>query len=277
MERVCLPIAGLDSIKETLPQWEEMATLWKTLSDAEEPTVKIDCGIRLFQDELRRHASEVQGRISGNWFLLPENTTFPSAEQKQILLKAVELIPQLKSADAQAVRLAQFAALFYQIHDQANGNSSLEAAVKASEAAAQKNIAATVYLSLAQTLHEAGEPERSEKMFAQAVTEAENIRSEEGSKKIDILLDKRMKDRILAEICRGQAEIGLFAEAMQTAKKISEKFFVDRLCKTMGYLQINQRTYTEAEATFKNIKDPRWKSSCLNDALFRRRWDVLAL
>jgi len=262
---------------KTLPEWNEMTTLWNSLSDTADLTVKIDGGIRLFQDELRHHASEVRGRVSGNWLRLPENSSFPSAEQKQILLKVAELVPSMQSPDDRAVRLAQLAALFYQVYDSENGKSHVDAAAKACEAVVQKGVAANVFLSLAQTLHDAGEPEESEKMFAKAVEEAEKIISEEAGKKIDRLLEKRMKDRILTDICRGQAEVGQISEAMQTAKKIGEKFFVDRLCKTIGYLQISQGAYEEAEATFKSIRDPNWRNSSLNDALFRRRWDSPAL
>ena len=278
MERVYSQKIGFpDSTNIIPPEWDEMIKQWDALPDTENLAVKIDCGLRLLQAEMRRHASEVRGRVGGNWFLLPEGTSFPTSEQKQILLKIAKLVPQLKSVDERVVRLAQLAALFHQIRDSENGKSHITAAAGACEAVEQKNIAANVYLSLAQTLHEAGVPEESENMFVKAVEQAEKILSEEAGKKIDRLLEKRMKDRILADICRGQAEIGQISGAMQTATKIGEKFFVDRLCKTIGYLQISLGAYEDAEATFKKIKNPNWKNSCLNDALFRRRWNDLVL
>ncbi|MCL2306252.1 MAG: hypothetical protein FWC43_12985 [Planctomycetaceae bacterium] len=274
MERIYSQMALTLEVGEVLPEREEILTLWSSLSDTEDLTVKIDCGLRMFQNELRRHASEVRGRVSGNWYVVPETAPFPSAEQKQILVTVAALVPRLPSAEARAVRSAQLAALFYQICDSENGKRHVEDALRACETAEQKDIAAGVCLSLAQTLHEAEEWEKAEEMFTRAVREAEKILSEEGGKKIDRLLGRRMRDRILAEICRGQAEVGKIADAMQTATNIREKFFVDRLCKAIGYLQISQGAYEEAEATFKNIKDPSWKNSSLNDALFRIRWDV---
>ena len=273
MERVYSQAAGTRPSGEILPEWEELRTLWDSLSDREDLVVKIDCGIRLFQAELRRHASEMRGRVGGNWYVLPKTVSFPTGEHKQILLTVAALVPQLQSADERAVRLAQLAALFYQIHDTENGKWHVAAAAGVCETVEQKNVAANVCLSLAQTLHEAGEPEKAEEMFRQAVAEAEKILSENEGKRINRLLDRRVRDRILAEICRAQAEVGRIDEAMQTTAKIGEKFFVDRLCKTIGYLQISRGAYEEAEATFKNIKDPSWRNSCLNDALFRRHWE----
>ena len=277
MERVYSQTARTQDADDSLPEWveirEEMTVLWNSLSDTNDSAVKIDLGIRLFQTELRVHASEVQGRVGGNWHVLPENTSFPSDEQKRMLLKVAEWVSQLESADDRAVRSAQIAALFYQIRDPVNGKSLIEVAAGACETVTRKDIAANVSVSLAQILHEAGEPEESEKMFAQALSNAEQILFE-GT---DRLLNKRKKDRILTEISRAVAEIGRIPEAMQISKMIDEKFFVDRLCKAIGYLQINQGAYEEAEATFKNIRDGNRRNSCLNDALFRRRWEGLEM
>jgi len=274
MERLYSQAAGTLKNGEVLPEWKEILTLWNSLSNTENLAVKIDCGIRLFQSELRRHASESRGRIGGNWHVLPETASFPSTEQKQILLTVAELVSQLSSADDRAVRSSQLAALFYQIHDSENGKLQAETAARACETIEQKNIAANVCLSLAQTLHEARELEKAEEMFARAVMEADNILAED---RMNPLLDRRMRDRILAEICRGLVEVGRIPEAMQISENINEKFFVDRLYKTVGYWQLSQEAYEEAEATFKRIKDPSWRNSCLNDALFRLRWDVRAL
>jgi len=277
MERVYSQVVGTLESNEVLPEWGEILTLWNSLSDTGDLDVKVDCGIRLFQGELRRHKSEVYGRIGGNWYVLPKDATFPSAEQKQILLTVAELVPRLASADDRAVRSAQLAALFYQIHDAENGVLQVEAAVRACAAVVQKDFAANVALSLAQTLHEAGEPEKAKEMFAKAVAEAESILTSNGGRGIDHLLDRRMRDRILTEISRGQVETGQITEAMQTASIIRESFFVDRLCKTIGYWQINQGAYEAAEATFKRIRTTGWRNSCLNDVLFRLRWDDRAL
>ena len=279
LERISSQTVWIKDSNEFLPNWEEMESLWNSLSDSadspSELTAKIDVGIRLFQNELKRIADDQLALVGGTWAVLPESSSFPSSEQKQILLKSAALTHQLNSPEERVIRFAQITALFYQIRDKESGKLHYESTVDANKSVTQKNIAANVCLSLAQTLFQAGLSDESRKMFELAVEEAEKIASENSTKKIDRLLDKRMKDRILSDIARGEAELGLIYESKDTMKKIKEKFFVDRLCKTIGYFQISQGAFEEAEKTFKNIQEPSWKNSCLNDALFRRRWGTL--
>ena len=279
LERVFSQTVWAKDLNGSSLNGEEIHSLWESLSDSvdspSELTAKIDLGIRLFQNELKRNADEQITLVGGTWAVLPESSTFQSDGQKQTLLKSAALTHHLKSPEERATRFAQISTLFYQVRDKENGELYYEVALDANEAVTQKNVAANVCLSLAQTFFQAGMTDESRIMFDMAVVEAEKIISEDNTKKIDRLMEKRMKDRILADIARGEAELGLFFEAKDTMKKIKEKFFVDRLCKTIGYLQMSQEDFVEAEATFKNIQEPKWKNSCINDAVFRRRWGTL--
>ncbi len=262
---------------ENSAEWKEMVSLWDSLSDATETEVKVDSAIRLYQDELKRRADDVLTLVSGNWCLLPASGESVSENLKHMLLKAGELTHKLKSSEDRATRFAQITALLEQSRDKENGELFFEAAVDACGSGISPGVSAVVFLSLAQTSYLTDKPDEATVLFNQAVDQAENIISKDNSKRIDRLLEKRVKDRTLSDICRGEAELGLIREAVGTSGKINEKFFVDRLSKTIGYIQLGKNEFENAEATFKTIKDTKWKNSCVNDALFRRRWGVFEM
>ncbi len=261
--------------EEVRSEFSEMLDSIRTVSG--DPKLKASLFIRLVQTNLASRATESRSLVSGPWSILEPGKGQPFLqENSQILDEAGKLISSLDSPADRASPFAQLVALDAQIFETEKARKSLAATVEDVERIADAKSRPPILLSLAQTLFLSGFPEEARKMFDKATLAASGLFPEfRRSNNVEELLLKRGKERLLADIVRGEGEIGLLSEAVETTGKIGEVVTRDKLYKILGHILLARGQYDQAEDAFNRLGDENWRRSCLKEVAFRRQWGML--
>ncbi|MGL6194699.1 MAG: hypothetical protein ACRC2T_07750, partial [Thermoguttaceae bacterium] len=249
---------------------------------------------RLVGGKLRSLSDDWRSLISGYWYTLPSeeklnelvlnvphlaNTITDIKKCKQLLEKAGEIAARIPDVASRIDCEAGIASLFLQLHDVENGTRYSNLVVNEIEHVNDYEKRANVMLKIAQAMQLADGKDTAEVFFeyakdsAQKLYAKENIMPGQSSR----ILEKRAKDRVLSDIARGEAEIGLIENAMKTASLISEPMFRDdKIFKPTGYFLLYQGEYTKAEEAFNKLANEKYRSAALKDTAFRKRWGNVA-
>lgn len=196
------------------------------------------------------------------------------AVHSALLLKAGLWVRMNESAEERLKMFAMISSLFYQLDDHASGQVFFESALEEVPSVPDQRVVSVTLLTLAQARLLGGEEESAKMTFQLAVEAADRIYSPSQESPTGAV-DRRTRERILTDIARGQAELGRIHDAMETTRLVEEEVFLDRLFKTIGYLQLAQGQYEDAEETFHRLGNARWKTLCLKDLNFRKRLNAM--
>lgn len=198
---------------------------------------------------------------------------FNFPEVSTLLLKSGVLLQKVSEPVLRAERYALISSLFFQLHDKNSARRFYDLAAEDALSVEDKKIATSVYLFLAQARNLAGDTLEASLTFELAIQNAKLIHTDDPAlNKVDRLLNRRASERIMTDIARGQAELGLLEDAMKTSLLIKEPVFEDKLFRTIGYILLYEEKFDEADSMFRKINNLKWETACLKDLNLRKLW-----